>query len=98
MRQRKVCRKDLLSEPKEFEGHYDPHIWFDVSMWALTVPTIIKGLSEVDPASKQIYENNGAALMDRLAKLHQWCKDTAGELPENRRILFYKEFAITSRE
>jgi manganese/zinc/iron transport system substrate-binding protein len=79
--------EDLLSEPKEFEGHYDPHIWFDVSMWALTVPTIIKGLSEVDPASKRIYENNGAALMDRLAKLHQWCKDTAGELPENRRIL-----------
>jgi manganese/zinc/iron transport system substrate-binding protein len=79
--------EDLLSEPKEFEGHYDPHIWFDVSMWALTVPTIIKGLSEVDPASKEIYENNGAALMDRLAKLHQWCKDTAGELPENRRIL-----------
>ena len=59
--------EDLLSEPKEFAGHYDPHIWFDVSMWAQTVPTIIKGLSEVDPASKEIYENNGAALMDRLA-------------------------------
>ena len=79
--------EDLLSEPKEFEGHYDPHIWFDVSMWAQTVPTIIKGLSEVDPAGKEIYENNGAALMDRLGKLHQWCKDTAAELPENRRIL-----------
>jgi len=79
--------EDLLTEPKEFEGHYDPHIWFDVSMWAQTVPTIIKGLSEVDPAGKEIYESNGAALMDRLGKLHQWCKDTAGELPESRRIL-----------
>jgi manganese/zinc/iron transport system substrate-binding protein len=79
--------EDLLSEPKEFEGHYDPHIWFDVSMWAQTVPTIIKGLSEVDPAGKEIYENNGAALMDRLGKLHQWCKDTAAELPEDKRIL-----------
>ena len=44
--------EDLLTEPKEFAGHYDPHIWFDVSMWAQTVPTIIKGLSEVDPAGK----------------------------------------------
>jgi len=79
--------EDLLSEPKEFEGHYDPHIWFDVSMWAQTVPTIIKGLSEVDPAGREIYENNGAALMDRLGKLHQWCKDTAAELPEDKRIL-----------
>jgi manganese/zinc/iron transport system substrate-binding protein len=79
--------EELLTEPKEFEGHYDPHIWFDVSMWAQTVPTIIKGLSEVDPVGKEIYQNNGAALIDRLGKLHQWCKDTAAELPEDRRIL-----------
>ena len=71
-----MCPEDLLTEPKEFAGHYDPHIWFDVSMWAQTVPTIVKGLSEVDPAGKEVYENNGAALMDRLDKLHQWCKET----------------------
>ena len=35
--------EELLTEPKEFQGHYDPHIWFDVSMWAQTVPTIVKG-------------------------------------------------------
>jgi manganese/zinc/iron transport system substrate-binding protein len=76
--------EELLTEPKEFAGHYDPHIWFDVSMWAQTVPTIVKGLSEVDPDGKTIYENNGAALMDRLNKLHQ---DTIAQLPENQRIL-----------
>ncbi|HEY5707378.1 MAG TPA: zinc ABC transporter substrate-binding protein [Terrimicrobiaceae bacterium] len=79
--------EDLLAEPKEFEGHYDPHIWFDVSMWAQTVPTIVKGLGEVDPSGKQMYESNGAALMDRLGSLHQWCKDTAAQLPEDKRIL-----------
>jgi len=79
--------EELLTEPKEFQGHYDPHIWFDVSMWAQTVPTIVKGLSEVDPAGKTAYENNGAALMERLGKLHQWCKDTIAELPEGQRIL-----------
>lgn len=79
--------ENLLSEPKEFEGHYDPHIWFDVSMWAQTVPTIVKGLSEVDPAGKDFYENNGAALAERLSKLHQWCKDTVAGLPESKRIL-----------
>jgi manganese/zinc/iron transport system substrate-binding protein len=79
--------EDLLTEPKEFAGHYDPHIWFDVSMWAQTVPTIVKGLSEVDPEGKTIYENNGSALTDRLNTLHQWCKDTVAQLPENQRIL-----------
>jgi manganese/zinc/iron transport system substrate-binding protein len=79
--------EELLTEPKEFQGHYDPHIWFDVSMWAQTVPTVVKGLSEVDPAGKTAYENNGAALMERLGKLHQWCRDTIAELPEGQRIL-----------
>jgi manganese/zinc/iron transport system substrate-binding protein len=79
--------EELLTEPKEFAGHYDPHVWFDVSMWAQTVPTIVKGLSEVDPEGKTTYENNGAALTDRLNTLHQWCKDTIAQLPENQRIL-----------
>jgi manganese/zinc/iron transport system substrate-binding protein len=79
--------EDRLTEPAEFEGHYDPHIWFDVSMWAETVPTIVKGLSEADPAGKDVYEKNGAALRERLAQLDQWCRDTAAQLPESQRIL-----------
>ena len=76
-----------LLEPAEFAGHYDPHIWFDVSMWAETVPTIVRGLGEVDPSGREIYEKNGAALRDRLATLDQWCRDTAARLPADRRIL-----------
>jgi len=76
-----------LLEPAEFAGHYDPHIWFDVSMWAETVPTIVKGLSEVDPAGKEIYEANGKALMGRMAELHEWCKAQAERLPEKSRVL-----------
>lgn len=79
--------KDLLSEPPEFEGHYDPHLWFDVSLWAQTVPTVVKGLSETDPANKETYEKNGKALSERLAQLHEWCKAKAAELPEPKRIL-----------
>ena len=79
--------EDRLLEPKEFQGHYDPHIWFDVSMWAQTVPTIVKGLSEVDPEGKEIYAKNGSALIERLDALHGWCKDLAAQLPEEKRIL-----------
>ncbi len=76
-----------LTEPAEFEGHYDPHIWFDVSMWAETVPTIVKGLSEVDPSGKDLYEKNGAELMARMAELDKFCRDTTATLPEAARIL-----------
>ena len=76
-----------LLEPEEFEGHHDPHIWFDVSLWAETVPTIMKGLCEVDPSGKATYEKNGADLLVRLAALDEWCKDTSAQLPEAKRIL-----------
>lgn len=79
--------EDQLLEPPEFEGHYDPHLWFDVKMWAETVPAIVKGLSETDPAGREVYEKNGAALREKLAALDAWCRDTAATLPEPQRIL-----------
>jgi manganese/zinc/iron transport system substrate-binding protein len=79
--------ENKLLEPKEFEGHFDPHVWLDVSLWAATVPTIVKGLSEADPKGKAIYEKNGEALSIKLAELHEWCKKIASELPEKNRIL-----------
>ncbi|MCC6546257.1 zinc ABC transporter substrate-binding protein [Candidatus Sumerlaeota bacterium] len=79
--------RSLLQQPAQFQGHYDPHIWFDVSMWAQTVPTIVKGLSEADPASKATFEKNGAALQAKLKEIHEWCRKKAEELPREKRIL-----------
>ncbi len=81
-----IDRKQLLA-PEGFEGHYDPHVWFDVSLWAQTVPVIVRGLSETDPAGKAVYEQNGAALSERLTALHEWCKAESAKLPEAKRIL-----------
>lgn len=81
-----VPESELL-EPAEFEGHYDPHLWFDVGLWSKTVPTIVKGLSEVDPEGRETYERNAADLLARLKVLDDWCKETAARLPAERRIL-----------
>jgi len=79
--------EEKFLEPAEFEGHYDPHVWFDTGMWAQTVPTIVKGLSEVDPEGKALYEENGKKVQANLEALDAWCKETAGSLPEQKRIL-----------
>jgi manganese/zinc/iron transport system substrate-binding protein len=79
--------KDRLLEPAQFAGHYDPHLWFDVALWAQTVPTIVMGLSEVDPGGKADYEKRGVELQARLAELEKWCHETAAKLPAEQRIL-----------
>jgi manganese/zinc/iron transport system substrate-binding protein len=56
-------------------------------MWADCLPTIVKGLSETDPAGKATYEKNGAAAKERMTALHKWCLEKAKELPKERRIL-----------
>lgn len=79
--------EEMLLEPAEFEGHYDPHLWFDVSLWAKTVPVIVDALSKADPSGQAEFEQNGADLSTRLTALHQWCVDKAAELPEDKRVL-----------
>ncbi len=76
-----------LLEPDEFEGHFDPHVWFDVSLWAQTVPVIVEGLSKVAPSHASGFEERGNALVERLTALHAWCLEQTATLPEEKRIL-----------
>ena len=41
--------RNLLLKPPEFEGQYDPHLWFDVTLWMQAVGTVRDVLSEFDP-------------------------------------------------
>jgi manganese/zinc/iron transport system substrate-binding protein len=79
--------KSTLLKPAEFEGHYDPHLWFDVALWSQCVDTVVKGLSAYSRADAFGFARRGARLKARLAKLHEWATQRANELPKARRIL-----------
>ena len=78
---------DRLLAPAEFEGHPDPHVWFDVTLWKACIDPIVKALSETDPAGKAHYEQRATAAGQRLDDLHAWAMAKAAELPPERRIL-----------
>ena len=78
---------DRLLAPAEFEGHPDPHVWFDVTLWKGCIDPIVKALSEVDPVGKPHYEQRATAARQRLDELHAWALAKAAELPPERRIL-----------
>lgn len=79
--------QDLLREPPEFLGQYDPHVWFDVSMWAKTLGPITRELSALDPAHAKEFEANAAALGKELDELDAWVKAQILTIPEPHRIL-----------
>ena len=76
-----------LRRPPEFLGHFDPHIWFDVSVWAQTIEIAVASLSELDPDGAAVYRQNGLQYRARLDELHDWVSDQVGQIPEEQRVL-----------
>ncbi len=79
--------QDFLREPPEFEGHFDPHVWMDVSAWSECVGFVAKALGEYDIANADYYMTNAEAYRDKLTALHQYAADTIATIPADRRVL-----------
>ena len=71
----------------EYENHHDPHIWFDVNLWAETVDVVVEGLSAADSANAADYKKNGEAAKSKMKELQAWADAKVAELPEDKRIL-----------
>ncbi|MDH3592049.1 MAG: zinc ABC transporter substrate-binding protein, partial [Planctomycetota bacterium] len=78
--------RDLL-RPKELEGHYDPHIWFDVKLWIKAVNVIMSELAEAAPAQADTFRANAARFKRELAALDAQIRTGLNEIPKERRVL-----------
>jgi len=79
--------RDILLAPPEFEGAYDPHVWFDVSMWMSAVETVRDALIELDPASAMTYRQNADAYLAELQELHEYVLEQAARVAQEKRAL-----------
>ncbi|HEX5727690.1 MAG TPA: zinc ABC transporter substrate-binding protein [Longimicrobiaceae bacterium] len=79
--------RDRLLAPPEFQGAYDPHVWFDVQLWALTVARVEHTLAEIDPAHAGAYRARAARYRERLAALDAYVRAQAARVPPERRVL-----------
>ncbi|MEM1177397.1 MAG: zinc ABC transporter substrate-binding protein [Acidobacteriota bacterium] len=79
--------EDKRREPPELEGQYDPHIWFDVSLWAETVGAITDALVEILPAEEATLRANAERVRVELLELDAWVVERIESLPPERRVL-----------
>ena len=77
----------LLLEPPEMDGHYDPHIWFDPTLWSTCVDVVVVALSAHAPQKKSAFEAQGMALKEKINHVNTWAKKRIAELPPEKRIL-----------
>lgn len=68
-------------------GEHDPHVWFDVKLWAGTIGPVQAELSKLDPDGSASYAANADAYRKELLALDAEVRSAVGRLPEKRRIL-----------
>jgi len=79
--------RGLLLKPPEFLGVYDPHVWFDVTLWMTAVEGVAEALAKIDPQHADAYRRRATAYREKLSELHGYVKSRAEEVPVSKRIL-----------
>ena len=70
-----------------YVDEFDPHIWFDVTLWMKAVETVRDTLVEVDAANAATYQANATAYLEELTELDAYVKEQASRLPAEQRIV-----------
>ena len=78
---------DRLLTPEGFEGHGDPHIWGDASLWTIAIDTVVKTLGELMPEQKGILADRATAYYQEIEDLDEWIRTRVAEVPEAHRTL-----------
>lgn len=78
-----VPRDSLLDDGQ----HYDPHVWFDVGIWAQCPAAVADVLSEARPALRETFQAAARKYAAELRALHERVKDRIGAIPKKRRVL-----------
>jgi manganese/zinc/iron transport system substrate-binding protein len=79
--------ESFLREPEEFAGHWDPHVWMDVSAWSQCVEFVAQALSEFDPTHASEYRERAAEYRALLEELDDYTRRVIASIPQMQRVL-----------
>lgn len=74
-------------QSSEEAKHFDPHVWFDVALWEMTVDTVRDALGTVDPSNAGAYAQNAQAYASELTTLDQEVRNAMTAVAKERRLL-----------
>ncbi|MBI2823610.1 MAG: zinc ABC transporter substrate-binding protein [Planctomycetia bacterium] len=78
---------ERLRKAPQFPASYDPHIWFDVALWADCADYAARKLIEVDPLHAEDYRRNADAYIAKLRALDNESRALLAEIPRRQRVM-----------
>jgi manganese/zinc/iron transport system substrate-binding protein len=79
--------EDRLREPPEFEGHFDPHVWFDVELWQIAATRMRDAFIASDPRGASTFNAAHDAYEALLRDLHIYAREVIASIPKDKRVL-----------
>ena len=79
--------QDKLLYPEGSGEHPDPHIWFDVALFATAVDVIAETLSAGAPQYSEYYREQAELLKAELSGLDTYVKSETERIPAGQRVL-----------
>lgn len=70
-----------------YAGNFDPHVWFDVTLWQHVAAHVGAVLSELSPSHASIFDANAQQYAAQLEALHAYIAEQAATIPASRRVL-----------
>ena len=81
-----IPEEELLDSP-QYEDQFDPHVWFDATLWEMAVDPVVEQLSELDPDSASEFEQRGEEYKAEIDDLHSFVEEEISSIPEEQRVL-----------
>jgi manganese/zinc/iron transport system substrate-binding protein len=78
---------DRLRTAPEFAASYDPHIWFDVALWADCADYVARRLIEIDPLHATEYRQQADAYIAELRSLDAETRRSLAAILKRQRVL-----------
>lgn len=78
---------EKLQAPPEFQGFYDPHVWFNVAFWMEATTAVQDALTEIDPEHADDFAANAEAYLAELEELDAYVAEQAARVPQEKRVL-----------
>lgn len=76
-----------LLEPKEFQGHFDPHVWMDPLAWSKAVEAVRDEVIKFDSKNSAHYTAKASAYIEKLNALNSYAQKVLASVPASSRVL-----------
>ncbi len=81
-----VAREDLI-DSELFQGNYDPHVWFDVSLWKKAARRVQETLAQADPLHAEAYRRRLEDYLAEMDRTHAYVREQAAAIPADHRVI-----------